>query len=339
MSWISSIVRRHVIKGHLSKIFAPEVFGQNVRQGGSHGFPFNGPQKVEERKMSSQAQKFKIGLFVVVSLSLAIGITIWLGASRYLEVSQTAVAYFSESVQGLEADSPVKFRGVPVGRVKSIRLAPDGRLIEVVLSLNKSFKIREGLGIKINLLGLTGLKYLEMDTFKPDQVREPIQLTFKPEYPVIATYPSDIREIGNALDNIFQKVKDVDVANISYHFLRVSARLDKILSDPGLDNLGSELASTISELKDTSRKLNQEVTRIQRSKAIARNLDRTSDLLTEGTETVRSANKLISRTDNNINRLSRKLEISADNLVEITRQWKKNPFKSLFFGVETEKKR
>lgn len=289
--------------------------------------------------MSSQAQKFKIGLFVVVSLSLAIGITIWLGASRYLEVSQTAVAYFSESVQGLEADSPVKFRGVAVGRVNSIRLAPDGRLIEVVLSLNKNFKIREGLGIKINLLGLTGLKYLEMDTFKPDQMREPIQLDFKPDYPVIATYPSDIREIGNALDNIFQKVKDVDIASISYHLLRVSARLDKVLSDPGLDNLGSELASTVSEMKDTARKLNQEVSRVQRTKAITRNLDKASDLLAESTETVRSANKLLSRTDNNINKLSRKLEISADNLVDLTRQWKTNPFKAMFWGAESEKKR
>jgi phospholipid/cholesterol/gamma-HCH transport system substrate-binding protein len=288
--------------------------------------------------MSSQAQKFKIGLFAVVSLSLAIGITIWLGASRYLEVSQTAVAYFSESVQGLEADSPVKFRGVPVGRVKSIRLAPDGGLIEVVLSLNRSFKIREGLGIKINLLGLTGLKYLEMETFTPEQMREPIQLTFKPEYPVIATYPSDIRDFVNALDNIFQKVKDVDVANISYHLLRVAARLDKILSDPGLDNLGSELASTVAEMKDTARKLNQEITRVQRTKAITRNLDKASDLLAESTETVRSANKLISRSDNNINRLSRKLEISADNLVDLTRQWKKNPFKAMFWGTDTEKK-
>jgi phospholipid/cholesterol/gamma-HCH transport system substrate-binding protein len=289
--------------------------------------------------MSSQAQKFKIGLFVVVSLLLAIAITIWLGASRYLEVSQTAVAYFSESVQGLQADSPVKFRGVPVGRVKSIRLAPDGRLIEVVLSLNKGFKLRKALGIKINLLGLTGLKYLEMDTFRPDQKKEPIKLSFKPEYPVIATYPSDIREIGNALDNLFQKVKDVDVAGISYHLLNVTKKLDKILSDPGFNKLGSDLAATIWEMKDTARKLNQEITRVQRSKSISHNLEKTSDLLAAGTDTVRNANRLISRTDNNINRLTRKLEISADNLAELTRQWKKNPFKAFFWGAESEKKR
>ena len=289
--------------------------------------------------MSSQAEKLKIGLFVVVSLSLAVGTIIWLGASRYFEDSHIAVAFFSESVQGLEADSPVKFRGVSVGRVQAIRLAPDENLIEVVLSLNENFKIREDLGIKINLLGLTGLKYLEMDTFKPHQKKEPIKLTFKPEYPVIATYPSDIREIGNALDKVFQMVKDVDVATISHHMLRVAARLDKILSSPGFDTFGTDATATMAEMKDAAMKLNQEVTRIQRSKAITRTFDRTSELLTQSTETVRSANRLISRTDNNINRLSRKLDRSADNLVDLTKQWKENPIRSFLWGPKEDAER
>ena len=83
--------------------------------------------------MHKQSTKFKIGLFLIGILLLTVAILIWLGASRYFEDSQTAVAYFSESVQGLESDSPVKFRGVPVGRIKKIRMAPDGRLIEVVM--------------------------------------------------------------------------------------------------------------------------------------------------------------------------------------------------------------
>lgn len=287
--------------------------------------------------MSSQAEKLKIGLFMVVCLILAAGIVIWLGASRYFEDTKLAVAFFSESVQGLEKDSPVKFRGVTIGRVADIQLAPDGELIEVILSLNKSFNI-EDRGISINLLGLTGLKYLEMDTFSPKDKKEPIKLTFTPEYEVIPTYPSDIREIGNALHKLFLKVKDVDVASMSYHLLRVSARLDKILSDPGFDNLGSDAASTMSEMKDSAKKLNQEITRIQRSKAIPRVLESTSQLMQQSTETVRSANRLISRTDNNISRLMRKLEVSADNMREATSRWKESPIRTLF-GLSDEKKK
>ena len=129
--------------------------------------------------MSNQSEKLKIGLFVVGSALLVIAMIIWLGRSHYFESSQTAVAYFTESVQGLESDSPVKFRGVTVGRVKAIRLAPDGLLIEVVMGLDRKFKLTDDLGVKMNLVGITGLKYLEMDTFKPDQRRETPSLSFR----------------------------------------------------------------------------------------------------------------------------------------------------------------
>jgi phospholipid/cholesterol/gamma-HCH transport system substrate-binding protein len=275
--------------------------------------------------MSSQALKLKIGLFVVTSLLLAVGIIIWLGASRFFEQSSLAVAYFTESVQGLEADSPVKYRGVPVGRVKAIQLAPDGRLIEVLMALHRNFKITEDLGVKMNLLGLTGLKYVEINTFRPDQPIEPIVLDFKPRYPVIPTYPSDIREIGNALDFLFQKIKGVDVERISNNVMRVSAKLDKILSDPKLDNMGTDMADALREIKEASRRLNDEIARWQPAKSLNKTLEKASELLQEGTETTRSADRLIRRTDNNLNNLTQKLDRSADNLIEFTRKIKLNP--------------
>ncbi len=293
----------------------------------------------KETTMSSQANKFKIGLFVVISLALAVSIVIWLGASRYFEDTQPAVAYFTESVQGLESDSPVKFRGVAVGRVKAIRLAPDGRLIEVVLSLRKHFKLTDDLGIKMNLLGLTGLKYLEMDTFDPEKLREPMKLDFEAPYHVIPTYPSDITEIGNALDKLFQKVKDVDVERISHHMLRVTARLDTLMSNKEIETIPANATAALSELRDAATKLNQEVTRIHKTRALSRTLEKTGELLTETTETVRSADRLIRRADNNLNRLSYKLDLSADNLLDLTRQWKKKPFSTFFFGVDEDKEK
>ena len=283
--------------------------------------------------MSSQAHKLKIGLFVVMSLLLSVATVIWLGASRYFEDSKIAVAYFTESVQGLESDSPVKFRGVPVGRIKAIRMAPDGRLIEVVMSLDRNFKLTDDMGIKMNLLGLTGQKYLEMDTFRPDQVREMIDLDFTPPYRVINTYSSDIREIGNALEKIFHKVNALDVDRISNHLLKVAVRLDKILADPKLDAIGSDAADALREIKDTARKFNEEMSRVQVGKNITRTLDKTSEFLQESTETIRSVDRAIRRADNNFNRLSQKLDRSADNLIDFTRMIRLKP-SSIIFGTD-----
>jgi len=285
--------------------------------------------------MVRQADKFKIGLFVVAGLLVTMGFIVWLGYSKYFQTSNLVVAYFSESVQGLEKDGLVKFRGVPVGRVKTIRMAPDGRLVEVLMGLDRNFKVTDDLGVKLNLLGLTGLKYLEMDTFRPDQNKEPIELDFQPRYPVIATYPSDIREIGSALEKIFQKVNAVDVDRVSGSMLRVSMKLEKMLADPKLENVGGEASDTLREIKETAKKFNEEISRAQPARALTRTLERASEFFQEGTQTTRSADRMIRRTDNNINRLSQKLDRSADNLMDFTRMIKERP--SSFFWGPSEK--
>lgn len=281
--------------------------------------------------MYEQSTKFKIGLFLIASLLLIVSILIWLGASRYFEDSQTVAAYFTESVQGLESDSPVKYRGVPVGRVKQIRMAPDGKLIEVVMGLNRSFQITDDLGVKINLLGLTGLKYLELDTFKPDLYREPIDLTFQSRYRVIPTYASDIKEIGAALENVFQKLKALDIERISNHFLRVSSKLDKMLADPKVDSMGVDAAEAIREIKEAAKKINDDLSKAQLGKSLAKTIEKTNEFLQAGTETVRSADRMIRRTDNNISLLTQKLDRSADNLIDFTRMIKNKP-SSIIFG-------
>jgi len=286
--------------------------------------------------MAGQAQKFKIGLFVVVSCLLGTGMLIWLGVTRYFAPSQAVVAYFNESVQGLETDSAVKFRGVTVGRVTSIRMAPDAQHVEVVMSLDKSFRVTDDLGIKISLLGITGLKYLEMDHYEFGLRREPPHLDFQPRYPVITTYPSEIREFGDALDLLFRKVRGVDLERISTHLLNVSARLDRILADPRVQEIGPETAETIQQIKKASKRFNEELDRMLLAKRVGTTLDKSSEFLQEVTGTARSLDQMIRRTDNSISRLSQKLDRSADNLVDLTKMLKNKP-SIILFGSPPEK--
>lgn len=286
--------------------------------------------------MAGQAQKFKIGLFVVMSLLLGSGTLIWLGVIRALSPSQKVVAYFTESVQGLEPDSAVKFRGVNVGRVDSIRMAPDAQLVEVVMNLDKSFRVSDDLGIKISLLGITGMKYLEMDRYEPPLRREPPHFEFQPRYPVITTYPSEIREFGDALETLFKKVRGVDLERISAHLLNVSARLDRILADPKVQDIGVETAETIQQIKKASKRVNDELDRMSLGKRVGTTLDKSSEFLQEITGTARSLDQMIHRTDISINRLSQKLDRSADNLVDLTKMLKNKP-SIILFGSPPEK--
>ncbi|HVP66515.1 MAG TPA: MlaD family protein [Anaeromyxobacteraceae bacterium] len=94
------------------------------------------------------AQKFNprlVGGFVLAAFALATAVAIFLGSARVFQHKVRFVVVFAQDLSGLEVDAPVKFRGVPVGRVASIHLSmgsPKEPLRElfmpVVIELNQS---------------------------------------------------------------------------------------------------------------------------------------------------------------------------------------------------------
>jgi ABC-type transporter Mla subunit MlaD len=215
-------------------------------------------------------------------------------------------------------------------------MAPDGRLVEVTMSLDKTFKFTDDLGIKMNLLGLTGMKYLEMDTFRPEQQREEPALAFTPRNRVVPTYPSDMREIGTALDNVFQKVKALDVDQISNNLVRVTSRMDKALGELKLGRISYETIAAVKEVRETAKRVGDEVAKAQVAKHMTKSVEKATEFFEESAEAARSADRALRRADNNLNRLSQKLDRSADNILDFTRMIRQKP-SSIFFGQEEKK--
>src|SRR5688572_31983274 len=81
--------------------------------------------------MATGTNHWKLGLFVLLGIALLFTSLVVLGASNWNKASVRYVSYFDESVQGLELGSPVKFRGVTIGRVAEIDIAPDRRHVAV----------------------------------------------------------------------------------------------------------------------------------------------------------------------------------------------------------------
>ncbi len=86
-----------------------------------------------------------VGAFVITAVALGVVAAVYLGAGRILQPRVRFVVPFAEDLAGLDVDAPVKFRGVPVGRVASIHLAmgsPSDPLRElrmpVVIELNQA---------------------------------------------------------------------------------------------------------------------------------------------------------------------------------------------------------
>ena len=140
-----------------------------------------------------ETNKFKLGLFVSVSILLFIAAVMSMGIFDSLFKAKVHMATFvEESVQGLNTGSAVKYRGVPIGNVNDITIAMGGQTIRIDMEIDLSkFKIKrgsnflglssispqdfykyllddiqKGLRCRIEPDGITGLKYVEIDFFK-----------------------------------------------------------------------------------------------------------------------------------------------------------------------------
>ena len=200
--------------------------------------------------MATEARKLRVGIFVIIAVVIGLGAAIWLGASRYLADESQAVTFFSESVQGLDPGAAVKYRGVPAGRVDQIKIAPDGDLIEVVMSIDNRYAemlVKDPtLRAQLQLSGITGLRYVEIDRQSGDALENAPTLSFEPEYPLIPSTPSQFKAIQEALEDIYGRVMSVDLAGISGDIRATLQSADQLLRDDRVQRILNNL-STITD--------------------------------------------------------------------------------------------
>lgn len=72
-----------------------------------------------------RANEFLVGLVVLVALAVVVAGALWLSETKLGATEALAAARF-RTVGGLKVGGPVTLRGVRIGRVEAIRLAPDG---------------------------------------------------------------------------------------------------------------------------------------------------------------------------------------------------------------------
>jgi phospholipid/cholesterol/gamma-HCH transport system substrate-binding protein len=209
--------------------------------------------------VATEANKFEVGVFVIVTTVIAIAGAIWLGASRFLEKTDRYVTYFSESVQGLDPGSSVKFRGVPGGHVASIGIASDGELIEVLMDIDsnmaKALKRDPNLRATLELSGITGLRYIEIDRRKGDALNQAPVLNFKPPCDVIPSSRSSFKAIQSALEDVYDRFMQLDVGGISTEAKTALQAATALLRDERIDAVLANLKSTTQSTSQLTKNL------------------------------------------------------------------------------------
>lgn len=143
-----------------------------------------------------------VGSFVLLLGSALIGGVLWLSSEKsYRKSYDTYLIYMEESVSGLSPDAAVEYRGVQVGRVRRIALAPGNvEKVELTLDIERGTPIKQNTLAVLSTQGLTGIAHVELTGGSRDAAL--LQASTGEAYPVIRTGPSLMMRLDGAVSTL-----------------------------------------------------------------------------------------------------------------------------------------
>ena len=207
--------------------------------------------------MAGKTSKFMVGLFVSLGVVLTVVAIIWVGATKYFEKGNLYVTYFDESVQGLQLDSTVKYRGVDVGRVEKIGVAPDNNLIAVVMKINQRDDLPRTTVAQLKVAGITGMVFVELDRSTPEDREQSPKIGFPAEYPVIPSKHSEIAKIMSGVNTAVGNLNQIDTRGISDQLKSTAAQIEIFFKGKDMEVILANVKALTASLKDASARLDK----------------------------------------------------------------------------------
>jgi phospholipid/cholesterol/gamma-HCH transport system substrate-binding protein len=285
---------------------------------------------------------FKVGIFVITASVIAVIGVILLGVGSVFQKNFLVETYIDESVQGLDVGSPVKFRGVPIGKVEEISLtsveyATTKRYVLVRTGISpKLFRgnlaqlsdsglraeIERGLRLRMAAQGLTGVAYLEADYADP-QRNPPLEIDWQPRYPYVPSTLSRITQLGESVEKILRGIENVDLGHLVDGIEKSLTAITKVAEGANLDKLGKEANAFLSEVRDTNRQL-KEVVGSAELKAVMQDgagaAKRAREIIDNAEKPVKQLLVDLPQASEGLNRLVKRLDSVATDLPETSAQ-------------------
>lgn len=212
--------------------------------------------------MSEKANPVFVGGFALGGLIIAITGLLVLGGGKIFEKKITCVAYFDESLSGLDIGAPVEFKGVRVGTVTSVKLIINSeehvivRPVTFVLEPSRvSFK--EGNERSFSYEGVDrsiaeGLRaQLASQSMLTGKLK--IELSINPEQEAVFKEKDDsIHEIPTMLSplaSIKEKFGGLQLGDIFLNIKEITAGLAVIMKDEEVKILPAEINKAMRDLQ------------------------------------------------------------------------------------------
>ena len=112
--------------------------------------------------MENRSHALIAGSFVLLVTAMLIALALWL--TRDTAMQFTYQLSTREAVSGLQPQAPVRFRGVPVGKVSAIGFDPQKRgQVLITISTNEGAPITTSTYAMLGFQGVTGLAFIQLE--------------------------------------------------------------------------------------------------------------------------------------------------------------------------------
>lgn len=234
-----------------------------------------------KKAMSARANYFKIGIFVLAGFFLLAATLIFLGAGNMFRPRLHFETYVDGTVQGVDQGSPVKFRGVQIGRISRVDFcfnvygAPPGEdrkdYVYLEMEVDKQVfrgmftedigplveqAVQQGLRVKLQPQGVTGLNFAELNYVADPAQFPPLKIWWTPENFYIPSAPGTLTSMVDSLNRIMDTVSALDVGRTLRDaeqameaFTSMSRKLEGEVGGLQLAQTSTELRALLADIK------------------------------------------------------------------------------------------
>lgn len=261
-----------------------------------------------------------VGVFVLVGVALIVGGALWLGGTRWGQAERTLTARFQDVGQ-LRSGNNVTVRGVPVGRVESVELVPEGG-VDVRMWLREAAPVPDRPVAVLRPSSLFGqwevaiVPGTSVRRVNPDSLPRPeegIPGYSQADFAQMSEFTSEIAEnlsvITDRLEVAFNEQSAENLASSIENFERASQELVSLVEQQrqGVGAFAEDMGEAGATVRQAAAKLDSTLSRLEQAteegemRSIFDNTERATASLEELTGELRATtsrlNRVLARAD------------------------------------------
>ncbi len=194
--------------------------------------------------METKANFVLVGAFVMVLLAAIGGFVLWLARPQTAEAARYLI-YFTGDVTGLAQGSVVRYQGIRVGEVTSVRLDAKTQQIEVVIEVRQGTPIKLDTIARLEIQGLTGVPHVQLKGGDPGSPRlEPAE---GKSYAEIRSERSNLQQVFESLPKVL-----VRLITLADEATKTAEKTNDLLSDENR----AAFSESLRNVRDFTRSIN-----------------------------------------------------------------------------------